>query len=222
MQQAPTPRWLKAALASAVALVMIAIAGLVALRSPGGAAADGLPVLATMPDFHLIDQTNQPVAAADLKGKVLLIGFIYTTCDDICPVVTAQMKRLQQELAEAGLLGEAELLSISVDPEQDTPERLDQYARQFQADTSTWRFLTGKVDYVREVVIEGFLLGVQKVPATGHAGHSGHDPSDYRVTHSGRIALVDQSGGIRAYFEGTELEMDQVVAAVRSLVEGRK
>lgn len=207
-----------------MALVLAASATLGLLRADQPR--EELPSLATMPAFRLTDQEGRSLAAADVRGRVLLVGFIYTTCDDICPVVTAHMRSLQEDLARAGLLGEAELLSISVDPERDTRERLANYARQFQADTASWRFLTGEPEHVRKVVVEGFLLGVQKVPANSGADHAhGSTPAqagpDYRVEHSGRIALVDRSGQIRAYYEALSLDRNQVVAQVRLLVKGR-
>ncbi|MFZ5817763.1 MAG: SCO family protein [Bacillota bacterium] len=214
---ASTPRWVWIGLAASVSLLLIASAALWALRS---GTAGGLPVLAEMPDFRLVDQQGRPVAAADVGGKVLLVGFIYTSCDDICPVVTAQMKQLQEDLAAAGLLGEVQLLSISVDPEQDTPARLEAYARQFQADTATWRFLTGEPEHVRRVVVEGFLLGVQKLPAA-HSGHGGTARPDYRVEHSGRIALVDREGQIRAYYDGTAPDLIRIAEEARGLARGR-
>lgn len=213
MQSSSVPRWIYIALGGTVAVVLTA---LTALWGLGRSQPAGLPALATMPAFQLTDQQNQPVTSADMKGKVLLVGFIYTSCDDICPVVTAQMKGLQEELAKAGLLGPVQLLSISVDPEVDTPERLTAYARQFQADTASWRFLTGQPDHVRKVVVEGFLLGVQKVQ-NSHAGHGSHAAGDYRVEHSGRIALVDPTGQIRAYYDGLQVDLAQVVQEARTL-----
>ncbi|MFZ5822844.1 MAG: SCO family protein [Bacillota bacterium] len=221
MQQPSIPKWIWAGLGAGVALILAAAA---ALWTLGGAAgrSETLPVLAAMPDFRLTDQEGKAVAAADVKGKVTLVGFIYTSCTDICPVVTAQMRNLQDELRAAGLLGEVRLLSISVDPEVDTPQRLADYARQFQADTATWRFLTGEPGHVHKVVVEGFLVGAQKIPAAGHGSHGSQGTTtDYRVEHSGRIALVDRSGQIRAYYEGTGLNIDEVVNQARILTQGR-
>lgn len=226
MQAQSVPRWIYIAIGGAIALVLAAGAGLWALSpgsrgtaSGGGPPVGGLPSLATMPALALTDQESRPVRSADVAGKVLLVGFIYTSCDDICPVVTAQMKGLQAELQKADLLGPVQLLSISVDPEVDTPDRLAAYALQFQADTTSWRFLTGDPDHVRKVVVDGFLLGINKLPAQGggHAGHAGAGQTDYRVEHSGRIALVDPQGQIRAYYEGVELDLAKVVADARAL-----
>lgn len=220
MEPRPLPRWILVALLSAVALVVLGIGGVLALQ-----AADrqgDLPVLAAMPDFHLTDQDGREVSAADVTGKVLLVGFIYTSCEDICPVLTAQMRSLQQELSRTGLLGEAQLLSISVDPSYDTPERLTAYARQYRADLSSWRFLTGDEQHVRKVVVDGFLLGMERIPASHEGHHHGAGAApDYRVEHSGRIALVDRNGQIRAYYDGLALDDEQVVEQVRRLVRER-
>lgn len=226
MQQSSMPKWVWAGLGAGVALVLAAAAALWSLDGTAGGS-ETLPVLAAMPDFRLTDQEGKAVATAEVKGHVTLVGFIYTSCDDICPVVTAQMRSLQDELRQAGLLGEVRLLSISVDPEVDTPARLAEYGRQFQADTATWRFLTGEPEHVRKVVVEGFLLGVQKVPAAGHGSHgassgaSSEAAADYRVEHSGRIALVDRAGQIRAYYDGTTMDLAAVVNQVRILTQGR-
>ncbi len=217
-RQASVPRWVSAGIAVSLAVTVIAAVFLLLLSADRTSATD-LPDLATMPAFKLTDQANQPVTTADVTGKILLVSFIYTSCPDICPMLTAQMKALQEDLRDEGLLGEAQLLSISVDPEVDTPDVLRDYAAGYGADPSTWRFLTGEPDHVRKVVVEGFLLGVQRTPASNvHAGHGtqGSTP-DYRIDHSGRIALVDQSGRIRAYYEGTELDRARVIADVRSL-----
>lgn len=220
MHQTSVPRWIYIALGAAVALVLAAGGALWAMNQGVSRGKEGLPTLAAMPAFALIDQQSKPVRSTDLAGKVLLVGFIYTSCEDICPVITAQMKGLQEELSKAGLLGPVELLSISVDPEVDTPERLAAYASQFQADTASWRFLTGDPAHIHKVVVEGFLLGVQKVPAShaGHGNHGGHGSApDYRVEHSGRIALVDSQGQIRAYYDGTQVDLAKIVAEARSL-----
>jgi len=218
-QSRPRPRWLVLGLALSLGVTILSATFLLWVTA-GRNAATELPDLATMPAFQLTDQEGLTVTADQYRGKVLLVGFIYTNCDDICPMLTAQMRSLQEDLQSAGLLGEAQLLSISVDPEVDTPAVLREYAAGYGVDTTTWRFLTGEVDHVRKVVVEGFLLGYQQVPAAGgHAGHGGTtDTADYRVEHSGRIALVDQAGTIRAYYDGTELDRERVIREVRTLV----
>lgn len=174
-----------------------------------------LPDLGTMPDFALIDQNERPVRSADLKGKVLVVGFIYTNCPDVCPLTTTRMRELQLSLAKAGMLGnDAMLLSISVDPDRDTPAVLAKYAANYGADTSTWPFLTGKTDYVRTVVVEGFHLGAEKTPTHDHGG--GPTPT-YEVAHSDRVVLVDKHGTVRATYHTDEFNAAQVLADIRGL-----
>jgi len=206
------PKWVLVALTASLAVVAMATAALAWVsREPA------LPRFGPMPSFRLVDQAGNPVTEADVKGKVLAVGFIYTSCTDICPMLTTVMATLQDQLRREGLLGEdVLLLSISVDPERDTPEVLARYAREHGADTATWRFLTGDPDHIRSVVVEGFSLGLTKTDA--HAHHSGAEAVQaYEVEHSGRVVLVDPVGQIRAYYEGTELDPARVAAEIRRL-----
>ncbi len=188
----------------AFAALLLLLAWMVWPRTPQ------LPEYGAMPSFELIDQDGRTVRSEQLKGKVLVVNFIYTNCPDICPMLTAQMAHFQEILGTAGYLGrDVQLLSISVDPERDTPDVLKAYAELHGADTATWWFLTGPVDHVRDVVVKGFLVGMDKVPAQsgddGHAGHS-YGGASYEVSHSGRVVLVDRQGRIRAYHDGQSLE----------------
>jgi len=203
------PKW--AVIALVITATLTLAAGAYLLFGRGISLAD----LGTMPDFALIDQNERPVRSADLKGKALVVGFIYTNCPDVCPLTTTRMRGLQVSLAKAGLLGkEAMLISISVDPERDTPAVLAKYAAQYGADTTTWPFLTGKTDYVRTVVVEGFHLGAEKTPTHDHGG--GPTPS-YEVAHSDRVVLVDKSGKVRASYHTDTFNESQVLADLRSL-----
>ncbi|HLN64974.1 MAG TPA: SCO family protein [Symbiobacteriaceae bacterium] len=221
-QSAALPRWVRPALAAAVTVAAVAAAGLLWLQTRS-AAAEGLPTYGTMPAFELVDQTGKPVTANDLKGKVLAVGFIYTSCTDICPMLTSQMRGLQENLQQAGLLGsQVELISISVDPERDTPDRLAEYAGEHGADTATWRFLTGPVAMIKDVVVSGFLVGMEKAPMRGPAGHEGHTAAaataePYEVNHSGRIVLVDKAGNLRAFYDGAALDPVKVIADIKQL-----
>jgi protein SCO1 len=195
------PRWILAALATSVAVVLLAAVGLWRLS-----AGPDLPVLGTVPPFTLTDQEGRAVRGEELKGKVALVGFIYTSCTDICPMLTHQMRGVQLKLQQAGLLGtQAVLYSITVDPEHDTPAVLRQYAAEQGVDTATWRFLTGDPEQVRQTVVKGFMLGMEQTPGS------------YAVSHSGRIALVDKQGRIRAYYDGEALDFARVLADIEAL-----
>lgn len=229
VQGASVPRGVRIGLVLSITLVLLSLAGLLALRLGSAAGRAGLPVFGPIPQFELVDQEGRPFTNADLEDEILLVGFIYTSCPDICPATTAQMRSLQQTLAREGLADQVELLSITVDPEFDTPERLRAYAQVYEADTANWRFLTGRPNHVRAVVEKGFLVGMEQVPAEGsihaahgqHEGHGGTAEPDYRVEHGGRVALVDRKGQIRAYHDGTQLDQALILEQIRSLSTGR-
>ena len=118
---------------------------------------EGLRIFGTVPDFSLIQRDGRQVTLADLRGKVWIANFIYTHCTDTCPLQSAQMARLQEELKTEP---DFRLVSITVDPEQDTPETLSEYATRFGADRERWLFLTGNKRAIYALAVEGFRLSV--------------------------------------------------------------
>ncbi len=118
---------------------------------------EGLKVFGVVPDFSLIERDGQRVTLADLRGKVWVANFIYTHCTETCPLRSAQIARLQEELR-----GEPEVrfVSITVDPEQDPPEVISEYAARFGADRERWLFFTGEKRAIYALAVEGFRLGV--------------------------------------------------------------
>lgn len=177
------------------------------------------------PTFLLTDHLGRTVRSEDLRGRTVVANFVYTHCRETCPLLTARMGALQDRLRGAGLLdGRTQLLSFAVDPVRDTVPVLRAYAAQHHADPDAWRFLTGPEAQLRHLVVDGFRLGV--VPVTlsapvpdGHADHADHQHRhDYDVMHSNRFVLIDPRGHIRAYYDGLELDLDRVVAGIRSLL----
>jgi cytochrome oxidase Cu insertion factor (SCO1/SenC/PrrC family) len=131
-----------------------------------GASSARLPVYGAVPDFALIDQRGRPVRRADLEGKVWIASFIFTNCPDECPLMTAEMARLQSDLAH---IDDLRLVSISVDPDRDTPAVLSQYAERFNADSGRWFFLTGDKRAIYRLAKEGFRLGVVDPAEQSHS-----------------------------------------------------
>ncbi|HEV2126365.1 MAG TPA: SCO family protein, partial [Chloroflexota bacterium] len=151
--------------------------------------------------------------------------FIYTSCGDTCPLLSTRMQALQERLRQERLLGNGvQLLSFTVDPARDTVDVLRAYAERYQADPQAWRFLTGHELEVRQLVVQGFKLGVQPIPLTAHAAQPGHDQpagvheASYDVMHSNRIVLIDPQGRIRAYYHGLEVNPQHIVREVRPLL----
>lgn len=128
-----------------------------------------------VPGFSLIDQDGNPVTSEALKGRAVVYNFIYTSCPTACPFMTASLAEVRDLLARKGLLKEVLLVSISFDPERDTPEVLKQHARRFNADTEHWRWLTGSglMEDIERVVHEGFGVKFEKITANIENVHSG-------------------------------------------------
>jgi protein SCO1/2 len=170
-----------------------------------------LPVMAPSPEYTLIDQSGQPFSSSELAGKVVVTNFVFTTCTDICPLLTGTMTQIQSGLKQAKLFGnKAVLVSISVDPENDTPAALTAYAEQFGADTSGWRFLTGDAAEIEPLLITGFRLGA---PPRGPAGANGRP----EIVHTSRFVVADPAGQIRWYPRGEEVDPSQVIDEVKKL-----
>ncbi len=196
------------------------LAGLGAASFGRSRVTDGLEVFGEAPNIAgLVDENERRVSPGELSGKVVVANFIYTSCTDICPLLSAQMRQLQDRLRQEDLLtGEVQLRSFTVDPARDTPEVLRGYAERYGADPSAWRFLTGSEEQLVPLIVDGFHLGVNVLPpqAATHAGEAGH-PS-YEVMHSGRLVLVDRAWRIRAYYDGQDVEPERVLRDVRQLL----
>lgn len=182
------------------------------------------------PQFVLTDQNGNPFSSESLKGKVWLTNFIYTRCFEECPLLTSRMKTVADLLEREKLLGgKVEILSISVDPTYDTPERLREYAQRYEIATPAWHFLTGDKDDIKNLLVKGFRVaadwgGQASVPrslfglgvAEAHSPDDDHGLSD--ITHSERVVLVDPDGIMRAYFPGLDVAPADVVRQVKALV----
>lgn len=200
---------------------------------PGGRAAVRLPVYGAVPDFALTERSGRPVIAAALRGKVWIATFIFTRCSDTCPLQSAEMARLQGEFAAEEDL---RLVSVTVDPEWDTPAVLARYATDFGAHPDRWLFLTGERATIHALAREAFRLGVVEAgplprspvdeafpslpPPDGGASAratAGALPGAQRmlaqagegsplILHSSRFVLVDRASRIRGYYESGDPE----------------
>ncbi len=175
-----------------------------ALRSP---LPPRLPELGSLPRFELVDQTGRPFGSADLAGRVWVASFIFTRCDTVCPIVTRQMARIQSHARN--LEPAFHLVSISVDPEYDSPARLSEYARRYRASPRMWTFLTGRADAVRDTVVNGLRVSM------GHEAGAGAEG----ISHGTHLVLVDGAGRIRGYYDAASPgAVDQVVRDAALLV----
>jgi protein SCO1 len=158
---------------------------------------------AKMHPFTLIDQEGNPFNAEDkLRGKIVAINFIYTTCSDVCPLFTVEFARLQQALRSQTQLNSF-LVSITTDPDIDSPKVLKAYARRFGADFQNWAFLTGDESRLKDVWKR---FGVQVI----RKGRG-------LVQHTNLTTLVDAHGTRRINFLGPQWQSSDFLKDMRAL-----
>ncbi len=158
-----------------------------------------------IPEFDLIERSGQPLRRADLAGKVWVADFFYSTCPGPCPMLSSRLSEVQKALGDAP---DVRLVSISVDPEKDTPEVLQLYAQKFAA-SDRWLFATGDKAHIYDLARQGFKLPVADAPAEGGM-----------ITHSTRLVLVDRTGTVRGFYEGgEEKSVGELVRDIRKLLE---
>ena len=147
-----------------------------------GRPATELPDYGKVPEFRMVDSQGRDFDSRSLNGKVWVADFIYTSCPGACPRMTSEMARVSQRLR-----GEKDvrLVSISVDPEHDSPPVLNAFARQYGGPTPTWIFLTGTPQTIHLIAYETFHMG----DIIG------------KMDHSTKFALVDGQGHIRGYYD---------------------
>jgi protein SCO1 len=153
-----------------------------------------LPTIGAAPDFALTSQDGAEVTLASLRGKVVAVTFIYTWCPDICPMLTDKMARVQGQLG-ADFGTKIAFVSITIDPERDTPAALRAYAKTFDANLAGWSFLTGRLATVREVAHQ---YGVAVI-----AGPDG------QVDHTLLTTLVDRNGTMRVQYLGWRFDEEE-------------
>ncbi len=161
-----------------------------------------------VPTFHLLDQRGAPFSDGSMLGHVNVVDFIFTRCASSCPRLTARMGELQGRLERDR--GSARLISFSVDPDNDTPPVLSEYAAKAHADPERWSFLTGPVDDVKAAVVSGFKIALEKQPREG--------TNDYDVTHGDWFVLVDPGGNLRGYYAVDDSkDLDVLTADIQRL-----
>jgi protein SCO1/2 len=187
---------------------MLAAAFLVALALPCGVFAhnagkdDRLPKIGPAPEFKLTDQDGKPLALRDLRGKVAVVTFIFTTCSDTCPLLTAKLIGVQKRLGPDR--SKVFFTAITVDPLNDTPPVLKKYAQAHSADLSRFSFLTGSLDEIDDVTRRYAVF--QKKQASGS------------VEHTFLTSIVDQTGTLRVQYLGVRFDPKEFLGDLKSLL----
>jgi protein SCO1 len=182
-------------------LIILIVCWLNSLTTP--AAADSLPVIGPVPDFTFTKQDGNRLSLKELRGKVFAITFIFASCADTCPLLTAKLAGLQSRLG-AAFGSRVFFLSITLDPERDTPEVLTRYAKAYKANPAGWAFLTGTPAEIRNVA-KRYGIYYKK-------------SSRADVDHTFLTSLVDQSGTLRVQYVGVRFDPDEMLRDLRSLL----
>lgn len=197
-------------LSGGLCLAWVRASGRAAAEAPAGAAPAGQdlgdsgdPIGA----FSMVERSGKPVTDATLGDRVWIASFIFTRCKLSCPRITSVMKSLQGRLADA----DVKLVSISVDPEHDTPEVLREYAKTFSADPDRWWFLNGPKDATLDLIRTRFLLTAMTNPSPASDG------SDEAVIHSDRLALVDRGRLVGLFDSRDPQALDALILKAKRL-----
>ena len=180
----------------ALALVLVTLIGCSEPEPP--------PTLLEVPAFELTSQKAEPFGSEQLRDEVWIANFVFTRCPTICPLLTSQMKELSDTLADTPV----RFVSFSVDPANDTPEVLSEYAERHDADTERWTFLTGENEAVEQVVVRGLRVRMGDEPdETGNILHGSH------------FVLVDGTGTIRGYYQSNVEGLRDIATDARTLTD---
>ncbi len=174
---------------SPLRLLILILAGflvlLIALKIQYPQKQPSLPVIFNVTDFELTDSTDHPFASTQLKGKVWVAHFFFTSCSGMCPITTNKLAALYRSYK---IDKRVAFVSISVNPANDTPAVLTQYALRYNADPQQWHFLTGPDSKIQDISEKVFKVGTVDEP----------------VFHSGYFILVDKQGRVRGYYDGMD------------------
>ena len=153
------------------------------------------------PAVELTDSGGRPFSLDSLRGRAVLVSFVYTTCNGTCPATTAALDRSRRALRDAGLWGDrVAFVSITLDPARDTPAALAAYARAYRADPKAWNFLTGTPAEV-DRVLKAWDMWARPLPSGV-------------IDHPSRVFLVDPAGHRREIYNLESLTPEVVVQDV--------
>lgn len=175
--------------------------------------AEDVPVIGPLPEFSLIDQDTEAFTLDSMKGDLWVSAFVFTHCRSTCPRLTALMKGLQARLADVPT---ASFVSVSVDPRNDTPDVLKAYMSKNELDERNWRFITGDEQAIRDLVVDGFKVGL----GDDESRAAGADD----IMHSNSFVLVDAEARVRGYYRANNdgiADLERDLRALASVVPAK-
>lgn len=167
----------------------------------------GDTLIHTIGGFQFIDQNGAPFTHTAVEGKMYVADFFFTTCPDICPMMSKSLLRVEKETKG---MEDFLILSHTLDPEFDTPEELRKYIVDIEAEAKRWYFLTTDEEaYVYQLMMDRYLLSGSPTGAVNGG-----------IFHTGKLVLVDQLGRIRGYYEGTDpIDVQRLIEDIPVLQE---
>ena len=147
----------------------------------------------------------------DIKGSYTIVGYIYTNCPDVCPMIISNMKKIQKKV-EAEVEEPVQFMAISFDPERDDPETLRKYYNAHDLSNPPWTFLTGDTTTVDSLMNR---MGIVSEVSYSSTTESGEDV--YFITHTDRISLFDKKGRLRQHYRGSATPPEVLVQDIQSL-----
>jgi protein SCO1/2 len=204
-------RWLEGL--AWLVLGLAAVAFLLALWSRQAALVareEARPVIGEVStDFTLTTQWGDKLSLSDLKGKVWVAYFFFSTCPSICPIMNQNMTAVQEAIRDNP---DVLIVGFTVDPDTDKPEVLRRYGEQFGVQKGKWYYLTGDRALIYRVARQSFKLAAEPAP-------SGQSDSTHEFIHSEKFVLVDRQGRIRAYYTGTDkTSVQQLIQDIQKIL----
>lgn len=165
----------------------------------------------TISDFYLQNQDGIWVDKDDMKNKILVVNYFFTTCPGICPLMNGKVANVYQKFESTG---NVVFLSHTVMPEVDSAEALKEYAKIYGAKTDSWMFLTGDKAHLYELARKSYLIA----PDKDDPNYSHGSENDF--IHTETIALIDTKGQIRGFYDGTsDSEMEDLEEDIQFLLD---
>ena len=185
-------------------MLLLALLGAGPLHAHDAKHDQRLPAIGPAADFTLTSQDGRRVSLRDLRGKVVAVTFIFASCPDLCPMLTAKMAAVQKKLGSA-FGPKIAFVSITVDPERDTPDVLKEYAQNFNANLNGWAFLTGTPASIREVERSYGVIA--------------RKTADGDVDHTFLTSVIDRDGILRVQYVGVRFDLEEFRRDLVSLLD---
>ncbi|MCL6632511.1 MAG: SCO family protein [Alicyclobacillus herbarius] len=201
-------RWWNFGFVGMVAVLVVAIVG--GLVYMVRAAAGTLPIAGQASDFTAVDVNGQTIRLSSLNGKIRLVTWFYTHCPDVCPLTAHRLQQIQQQLQAQGVFAsKVDIVSLDLDPESDTLHDVRVWSSHFNPDYHGWYFLRTNPEHTKRILKE---WGIQRKLI----------PGSVYVSHTIKTVLVDEDGNIRKTYNTANLNVDEVVRDVDSLIQREK